>query len=218
MKTSAVIVSYRRRVHLGEILTAWLENTPDVWLCDCGKEPFRTDLPVHIVHCWPDPGNRVRHAVALMTDGDLVIKADDDIVPGPSFAADMAVAYETYGEAIYGIHGRLFRGPQYYGQTVMIGAGKTERVTPVDFVGVITAAPRSLLPMDLRTCQTEVEDLYWQMEMYPKAKKFVVPTKQIRHLQESFDPGRLCGSSKSRQIRSRYYAELYKRNYASRPK
>jgi hypothetical protein len=70
--------------------------------------------------------------------------------------------------------------------------------------------------MDLRGCRTEVEDLYWQMEQYPLAKKYVVPTVHIRHLPESFDRERLCGTGPSRQYRSGYYAELYRRNYAQR--
>ncbi|MFA5377910.1 MAG: hypothetical protein WC455_19325 [Dehalococcoidia bacterium] len=211
---SAVVVSYRRQEHLEQILAAWLKETPDVWLCDCSPVGFKTALPVHVIHARPDPGNRIRHAVALMTSGDLVIKADDDLIPLPGLGMDLLRAYEAHGEAIYGIHGRQFRGPLYYSNTRMWGTGNTRELTRVDFVGVITAAPRSLLPMDLRNCPSEVEDLYWQMERYPKVPKYVVPTVNVKRLPESFDPGRLCGNKRSKDIRQEYYKTWYLRNYA----
>lgn len=210
---SVVVVSYRRRERLTSILEGWLRETPDVWLCDCGEIPFKADLPVHFIHASPDPGNRIRHAIALMTSGDLVIKADDDISPLPGLGAEFIAAHKQWGDAIYGIHGRIFTGSNYYGQTLMVGAGKTKKITAVDFVGVITAAPRVFLPMDLNGCRSEYEDLFWQMKCFPNAHKYVMPTNNILHLPESFDTQRLCGGPKSRIIRQCFYAEMYNENY-----
>lgn len=217
MTVSVVVVSYRRQAHLEEILAAWTKQSPDVWLCDCSKDGFKTTLPVNIIRAVPDPGNKIRHAVALLTSGDLVVKADDDLVPLPGLVERFVKAYEAHGEAIYGIHGRIFLGPRYYLQTKMWGPGNTKAITPVDFVGVITCAPRKYLPMDLRGCGTEVEDLFWQMAAYPSVKKFVVPAGGlVRHLPESFDQGRLCGTRASREIRQRFYGAWYAKNYAGR--
>lgn len=215
---SVVVVSYRRQEHLGDILAAWLKETPDVWLCDCSQNGYKCNLPVTTVHAWPDPGNRIRHAVALLAQGDLVIKADDDIMPKPGLVADFVRNYEQHGDAIYGIHGRQFLGPRYYANTRMWGPGNTTHTTPVDFVGVITCAPRQYLPMDLKGCGSEVEDLFWQMRCYPTAKKYVIATKNIHHFPESFDAGRLCGSRPSREIRQAFYKRYYEAHYAKRGK
>lgn len=218
MTVSAVIVTYRRLDHLDQVLKGWLRETPDVWLCDCSQNGYKCTLPVNIIRANPDPGNKIRHAVALLTSGDLVIKADDDLVPLPGLAAAFINAQATLpGPAILGIHGRRFLGPHYYGQTKMVGQGKYDMPQPVDFVGVITGAPRALLAMDLRGCANEVEDLFWQMVWYPNVKKWVIPTKGlVQHLPESFDKDRLCGGRQSREIRQRFYAEWYGRNYANR--
>jgi hypothetical protein len=217
MTVSVVVVTYRRLAHLGEILEAWLKETPDVWLCDCSKDGYKCSLPVNIVHARPDPGNRIRHAVATLTSGDMVFKADDDIVPLPGLVDQFRRAFDQYGDAIYGIHGRKFLGPRYYAQTRMWGPGNTKVITPVDFVGVITCAPRKYLAMDLRGCGSEVEDLYWQMAGFPSVKKFVVPAAGlVKHLPESFDKGRLCGTKESRVIRQRFYQAWYEKNYAGR--
>ena len=218
MTVSVVVVSYRRQAHLEAILAAWLAETPDVWLCDCSKDGFKTMLPVKVVRAWPDPGNKIRHAVSLMTQGDLVIKADDDLMPKPGFAKQFVDAHAKLDDAIYGIHGRRFLGPHYYGNTRMFGPGNAVGIIEVDFVGVITCTPRRYLPMDLRRCRNEVEDLYWQMECYPQVKKYVVATRNVHHFPESGDAERLCAPGPSRQIRQNYYHEWWVKNYAGKRK
>ena len=217
MTVSVVVVTYRRLARLGQILSGWLGETSDVWLCDCSKDGFKTDLPIKVVRAVPDPGNKIRHAVATLTDGDLVIKADDDIVPGKWLAQEFVKAYEAKGDAIYGMHGRRFHGPRYYSRdTQLFGPGNANGIQEVDFVGVITASPRKFLGMDLRGCANEVEDLYWQMGCFPTVKKYVIGTKNVRHLPECADQGRLCQPGPSRLIRQRYYQTLYARNYAGK--
>ena len=213
MKISVVVVSYRRLARLEEILAAWLKETPDVWLCDCSKEGFQTKLPVKIIRATPDPGNRIRHAVALLTSGELVIKADDDIIPLPGLAKAFAENYQKYGEAIYGVHGRIFSGPGYYKNSRLYGGKNVGETKQVHFVGVITCAPRPVLPMDLHGCASEVEDLFWQMRCYPKARKFVIATDRFRNLPECKDQGRLCGTPASRKVRREFYTRWYERNY-----
>jgi len=213
MSVSVVVVTYRRLRSLGRILEAWLQETPDVWLCDCSLAGFETSLPVKIVRAVPDPGNKIRHAVATMTSGDIVIKADDDILPLPGIAADFAENMKKVGPAILGIHGRTFEGPEYYGRTTLYGGKGVEesKAGPkrVDFVGVMTCSDRMFLAMDLRDCRTEVEDLYWQMEQYPQVPKYVIPTRNFMNLPESKDAGRLCGTAPSREIRAAYFRDTY---------
>lgn len=217
MTVSVVLVTYRRLTRIGEIAQAWLAQTPDVWLCDCSRRGAKTGIAaLKTVRAWPDPGNKIRHAVAMMTQGDLVIKADDDVMPRPGLVQDFVSHATMYGPAIYGIHGRIFRRPDYYHGTQLFGAKSVRQAQPVDFVGVVTCSSREYLGMDLRDCRTEVEDLYWQMQCYPKAKKYVIVTDKFMHLSESKDKGRLCGTPESRLVRSQYYQFWYNRNYAAR--
>ena len=227
MKTSVVVVTYRRLDGLDEILAEWLKETPDVWLCDCSKDGFTTKLPIKIIRATPDPGNKIRHAVALLTEGDIVVKADDDITPRPGLVADFTKYMHQVGPAILSVHGRTFQGPSYYSNTTMYGSkgirndDYEKNVTvpiPVDFVGVITCAPRELLAMDLKGCGTEIEDLFWQMEKYPQAKKYVIPTQNYMNIKSKCkDDGRLCApGTNSRIIRQAYYEKWYRKNYENR--
>lgn len=211
---SVVVVTYRRLKNLGRILEAWRKQIEDVWLCDCSKEGYKGNLDgINVIRATPDPGNKIRHAVALLTSGDLVIKADDDILPQPGLVQDFRKAAEGLGPGIYSIHGRRFDGPDYYRNTRLTGAKTLKKPMEVDFVGVITCAPRELLPMDLKGCGTPIEDLWWQMKEYPKAKKFVIPTKNFMNLPEGKDKDRLCARPESRMIRRAFYTKYYRENY-----
>jgi len=212
---SVVVVTYRRMAHLQEIMQAWCKQSADVWLCDCSKDGIDFDHNgFNYARFWPDPGNKVRHAVATLTDGDICIKADDDIMPLPGLADDFLRSWDELGDCIMGIHGRIFRGEDYYRDTVMVAGHMHAKPVRVDFLGVITCAPRPFLGMDLRGCETPIEDIYWHNHTFPNVPKYVIPTKAYNnHLPDSRDPERLCANKAARAIRRAYYREIYLRSY-----
>jgi len=215
MSTSVVLVTYRRLARLEDIVRAWLAESSDVWLCDCSAGGAGINVPgLKLARFSPDPGNRTRHAVALLTSGDLVIKADDDVMPRPGLVADFECHMAKLGPAILGIHGRRFYGPDYYRDTRHFGSKELEAPLEVQFVGVVTCSPREYLPMDLRDCATEVEDLYWQMACYPNVRKFVIKTDRFVHLAESKDDGRLCANPRARRTRESFYHRYYQKYFS----
>ncbi len=209
MTASVVLVTYRRLATLGPIIQAWLAQTPDVWLCDCSQEGFKTSLPVKIARFVPDPGNKVRHAVATLTDGDIVIKADDDIMPLPGLVNDFIHWREKLGPCVMGIHGRTFQGSDYYRDTTMHAAHMQTAPLQVDFLGIITCADREFLAMDLRGCESAFEDLYWHNFWHRAAPKFVISTKNYQQLPESRDAGRLCADPPGRAVRRAFYRKCF---------
>ena len=216
MKTaSVVIVTYRRMTRLPEIVRAWMTQCGDVWLCDCSANGIDFSFDgLNVARFSPDPGNKVRHAVATLTSGDICIKADDDIMPLPGLVDDFLRWNNELGECITGIHGRTFEGPDYYNDTILYAAHKLDAPKLVDFLGVITCAPRQFLGMDLRGCETPIEDIYWHNHIYPHVPKYVIPTNAFNNkLPESRDEGRLCAGKEQRAIRRAYYKQVYEENY-----
>lgn len=216
MKTSVVVVSYRRRETLADVLSAWLRETPDVWLAECSPIGFEPPAGVRLVHFPWDPGNRARHAVALLTSGDLVIKADDDLLPLPGFLGDILDAHAAAPDAILGVIGRRFKGPRYYGDTEFFRSSAVKELTAVDFAGVCTASPRRFLAFDLRDCATPIEDLHWQCGAFPEAKKFVFPSLRYKNLPSSSSPDCLFKDGQARVVREGYYRALWEERYGKR--
>lgn len=208
-RVSVVISTYRRLKNLDRILEAWLFQTPDVWLADSSRT-FNTNRPIHHVRFNPDPGNKARHAVALLTDGDFIIKADDDVLPEPGLVETFL---EYSGLGILGIMGRTFHGPKYYGETRVIRAREINAPARVDMVGILTFSPRRYLAFDLRGCLTSVEDLFWHMKVYPHIEKYVIPTEAYEQLPESDDPGCLFRNKKARAEREAFYSKYYRMHY-----
>lgn len=217
MRPSVVVQTYAsvRLAGLEEILHAWLLQASEVWVADCSGR-FKTALPVTVISTSRDVGNRLRHCVALLTSGDLVIKADDDILPLPGLVA----AFESFSApqaCILGLIGRRFHGPAYYGGTEFFASNKVAVLTEVDFAGVVTCAPRRLLPFDLRSCGTPIEDLHWQMGANPEARKFVIPTSAYRNLPDSKSASCLFHKPGAREERETYYRAMFAQNYDGRP-
>jgi hypothetical protein len=218
MTASVVLVTYRRLERLPEILKAWCDQCADVWLCDCSKDGAQ-NIPgqVKVARFCPDPGNRTRHAVATMTLGDICIKADDDIMPLPGLVDDFLTWHQKLGPCISGVHGRTFHGPDYYHDSNMFAGHMQTEPVPVDFVGVLTCSDRVFLPMDLRYCGTDIEDLYWHSYCYPYAPKYVIPTKNYNNkLPESRDAGRLCADKEGKARRREFYRQCWEKFYQGR--
>jgi hypothetical protein len=149
-----------------------------------------------------------------MTQGDICIKADDDIMPLPGLADDFIKWHDKLGPCISGIYGRTFQGPEYYGNTTQISGHKQKEPVAVDFLGIITCSVRAFLPMDLRKCGTDIEDLYWHNYQFPHVAKYVIPTdKYDNNLPESRDAGRLCADKEGRAVRRAFYTKCYNTNY-----
>jgi hypothetical protein len=211
---SVVLVSYRRITRLEMILEAWLKETPDVWLADCTGGAFTTALPIHRVQFSPDPGNRARHALALLTAGEYVIKADDDFLPHPGFVkdaleAEAACVIETGGPGIVGVIGRRFNGPRYYEDTAFFRSNDIPWPTRVDFVGVCTMSPRAFLPFDLLGCHSAIEDLFWQLKAFRDIPKYLIKSQNYENLPETQDKGRLFKDPAAREIRETFYRAVW---------
>jgi len=205
-KVSVVVSTYRRLENLERILAAWLTQVNDVWLADSSGK-FETKLPINHVRFSPDPGNKTRHAVALLTEGDYMIKADDDVLPKPGLIE--ALLNYSYLGGILGLMGRTFQGPRYYGNTTPFRAREITQPKEVDMVGILTFAPREFLAFDLRGCGTSIEDLFWHMKAFPRVKKFVVPTGAYEQLPESDDRECLFRNRTARVERERFYKTYY---------
>lgn len=216
-KASVVVMTYRRLSNLERILQAWLVQTPDVWLVDSSSE-FTTELPIHHVRFSPDPGSKIWHATALLTEGDFVIKACDDLLPKSGLLDDLIRGWQQVKGGMVGTYGRKFLGPSYYKNTKHVIANRISSPQKVGFIGNVTLTPRQYLAFDLKDCLTSVEDIFWHMKAFPEVPKWIIPTKQYVNLSESNDEDCLFHNSKARKIRERFYREYYLKNYSREQK
>jgi hypothetical protein len=216
MTVSVVVVANRRMETLGPILEAWKKQSPDVWLADCSGIRYTPPAGIHYVHFSPDPGNRTRHALAPLTEGDWVVKADDDVIPGPGLIEDFIRAGIDRGPCFLGVMGRRFEGPKYYGNTISSRAALIETPTRADFVGICTMAPRSVQSFDLRGCSSSIEELFQQCGAFPEVPKWVIVSKNYGHIKGADRPGCLCKDPKAQVEREAYYSKVWERCRAIR--
>ena len=210
MRTSVVVVTYRRLDTLEDVLKGWLAQCDDVWLADSSNK-FTTELPINHVRFSPDPGNTTRHAIALLTASEYVIKADDDVIPSIGLSDTLTEGCKRHPDSIVGIHGRVFNGENYYGNTVCYSGRTVKADTKADFVGIITCTPRKYLAFDLNGCTSPIEDVFWQMGAFPNVDKYVIPATGYTTLATAEDESSLFHTDNARIDRATYCKEWYRR-------
>jgi hypothetical protein len=184
---SVIVTTYHpgRQAGLDGIAKAWLKQPVEqVWILD-GLGSYRplpsftealTDKRFATFNLPFDLGNGADYCFALMTLGDHVILADDDMVPCAGFVERFL---DFVGTAdILGVIGRIFKGPQYRGDTLFVAGAKATEPTPVDFVGVCTFCRREHFGFDVRGLHPDLrncDDLWWQMKERPELSKAVIP-------------------------------------------
>ena len=215
---SVIITTYHpgRRSTLGLVLDAWDRQPADqIWLLNAGK-PFAHDGRAIVFNMPRDLGNGMDYSFAPLTDGDLVVLADDDFMPEIGFLDDMVKGWIAAGGGIVGTIGRRFSGPCYNTQTQYFRAREVERPEPVGFAGVCVMAPRSLFGFDVCGLHRNCDDLWWQMKQFPRVPKHVVPATHYQDLpccQDQSAMYRQAGDM--RETRARFYAEMFAAHYAN---
>ena len=211
---SVCIVTHRRLNTIEEVCKAWLrEPITELILCDCSVEGAllgTEDSRFTQVRFSKDMGNRTRHAIALLSCGDYVIQADDDVMPAAGFTADLINGLEQTKADIVGVIGRVFHNATYK-DGGFYAANLIAEPVETSFVGVVYCSQRHVLAFDMREMETPINDLYWCIGAMPYAVKYVVPTKKYSNLKTSGDADCLFHSEAASKVRQAYYEKHYKK-------
>jgi len=222
-KTVSVLITTYHRKRADDAIAvarAWCKQPVEqVWLLDCGGYCVRPDFdtPDKCVY-WRlpfDPGTRTDYGVALLTDGDLIICADDDIVPRLGFAQDLVDGMDATGAGFVGVIGRVFNDPEYR-KTTFYRASKIDEPKRVDFTGVCYMAKRKYFGFDTRGMPVNADDL-WHCRRYPEASKFVIPTDKYENLPTCNDGTAMFKNPELAAQRQAYYAEWYREAFEPHP-
>ena len=187
---SVIITTYSadRRETISRVVAAWLaQPVAQVWLIDGSGGLARghiacaaTDDRFEYWPLWRDHGTQTDYALALLTDGDYVILADDDFLPLNGITDDLMAG--LHNADIVGVIGRAFHGPDYRRDTTFYAARDVTEPVMVDFCGVCLMAGREWFGFDTRGMHRNCDDLWFQMRARPEARKYVVPTRNYENL------------------------------------
>lgn len=219
MNSVSVIVTTTRKRYgcIENVMDAWAKQDhammKEFWLLDADG-----DAPEHptfdVWRCPVDCGTHMDYAFSLMASGDLVLLADDDFLPGPTFTSELLEGFYLSGADISGVIGRTFDSDYYYDGTTYYRSDKVESAVRVGFCGVAFLARRSLFGFSSLHIHNNLDDLWLQMVQHPTAKKFVVPTKAYTDLPESRSG--MFANKEAREIRQGAYKRWYDLYYKPR--
>ena len=207
---SVVVTTYRRFDTLEEILYGWCAQSKDVILAN-GGEHFKTDLPIRQVVFSPDQGNKIRFIAGMLSAGERVIFADDDIIPEYGLLRDLESGIDT-GLDFAGIFGRQFNNPEY----IKCSPFRSDKISDMtfiqmtDFVGVVFICDKwRILEFDpMKIPHRSLDDLYFQCKTHEGAIKGVVRTKLYKDLSyPQSDDLSSCRDPEAQRIRWKFYKD-----------
>ena len=213
-KISVIITTYQRFKNLERIYSAWLEQpVEEVWILN-GNKNVKLDYGDHpkgVIFNMPrDFGTKMDYAFALLTEGDYIILADDDVLPKKEFAEDLYRGWKQVGGGIVGVIGRKFIGERY-GQSIFYRASKITAPARVDFCGVVYFSPRKYFGFDVRGMSRNCDDLWWHMKVFPDVPKHVVPSKNYIDLPEARGKTAMFKTPGLVSQRRRFFHQYYKK-------
>jgi len=211
-KISVIITTYRRFKNLERIYLAWLEQpVKEVWILNGNKNKKLDygDHPKGMIFNMPkDFGTKMDYAFALLTIGDYIILADDDVLPKKGFTEDLFRGWKKVGGGIVGVIGRQFLGKRY-GKSHFYRASEITEPMRVDFCGIIYFAPRKYFGFDVCGMPRNCDDLWWHLKVFPDVPKHVVPSKKYIDLPECRDKTAMWKNPKLRAQRRDFFKEYY---------
>ena len=218
-KTVSVLITTYHRKRADDAIAvarAWCKQPVEqVWLLDNAGHCCMDEMDGRDYSYWQmgeDLKTRADYGVALLTDGDLIICADDDIVPKPGFAQDLVDGMDATGAGFVGVIGRVFNDPEYR-KTTFYRASKIDEPKRVDFTGVCYMAKRKYFGFDTRGMPVNADDL-WHCRRYPEASKFVIPTDKYENLPTCNDGTAMFKNPELAAQRQAYYAEWWEQEYS----
>jgi hypothetical protein len=219
---SVIITTYQDRYEAAESAAqGWLRQPVDqLWILD-GSGKFKPKDPtieansrVSIFRMPFDLGPKMDMAMALLTEGDMICLADDDLQPEGNFLAELYRGWLKAGGGIAGIIGRTFEGPEYKGGTTFYAARDISEPVRVGFVGVAFLTTRDVFGFDVRGLPRNADDLWMQMKALPEIPKWVVPTKAYMNHRAASDGTAMYRKPELKAQRAAFYREQYLENYA----
>jgi hypothetical protein len=185
---TTILTKYMRPECFGEIVEAWRCEVEEVIVWNNGPYPEPRHQPgVLVVECSENIGAKAKLFAAGLAANDVVILADDDMLPRSGIVGDL---WRFHGpDRMVGVFGRKFRNDyrharRYWGKEIA-------EPMQVDCLGtgLCMLEKRWLLGPDFRTYPDYI-DLYFEYDhAIPAGLKelVVVPTRAYEHLPCSRD-------------------------------
>lgn len=179
-KISVLITSHKARFNtLNRVIGSWLTQPVDeIWVIDDGNN-FKTEIkdPRLLIFNMPkDFETKSDYALALLTEGDIIILADDDIVVRDTFTNSFYNSLKKTNNSIVGLAGKKCFGPRYNKDTQIYKSNMISQPIEVEYVGIVIMASRDRFGFDLKGMNKNCDDFWFCMKIHPNINKYIVPT------------------------------------------
>jgi len=236
-KVSLLIPVYKRFNSLPAIIDAWLPQVNELLVWDNSIGEWDPDLSlfandkITIVAGNKNYGGQIKFMAPILLKNELVLIADDDIVPEEGFVDELLFYWNSIphpvNEKIISIFGKDYQIRQnketemqeldqtFYTARKKFKNGPSTKVThigQVDFVGRLYFGVRRNFVTDMSGCDRLLDDLWWirQLSRFnTDCKMYVVPATKWHNSDEEGDPYALHNQKGFNQIRNQFVRDNF---------
>lgn len=205
---TVILTCWKRFENFEKIIKAWLDQSlvTEIIIWDnSGK--FKTNLPVHLINSNINVNPSVRYMLANISKNQIIINADDDVIPKSNFVNDWIKHFKF--NCFFGISGFIFENS--FQKRTIIRSNEINCIKNVDLIaGCITMINRNLLLnhdyKSFEICQLEVS---LQCSLSRNIKKYVIPTKEYEILPEMHDENALYKKTEANFIYNNLFNKYF---------
>jgi len=207
---SLILTCWKRFDNFEKIINVWLnEKEIDEIIVWDNLGEFKTTLPITVINSNYNFGSSVRYALGTLVKNEIVLFADDDIMPQKGITTDFLAHFKS--NRLLGVTGRIFQGS--YANHTLVDFTKTNKLIRVDFlVGYLMMMHRdNLLGFNYRNapwycCELELEGKLKERDV----ELYVVPTSKWEMLPEGSDKNALYLAEGAAKEKEEVWAKYFK--------
>ena len=218
MNVSILIPIYQR--YPIDMLNAWRDQLTDgdqllVINNSCGRYGLDGEGFDYIAPSW-NTGGQSKFMATQFLKHDLVLIADDDIVPETGFLAGLLNDWKTCAEKYFkgeerivlSVFGRNL-GPEGYRQYPVVRADRMDSsLNETDFIGRLYLGHRRNFMVDMQGCEdTRLDDLWWNRAARAEhldMRTVVMPNKMWHDAESENDSSRISAMESYWEIRDKF--------------
>jgi hypothetical protein len=209
---TVVMTCWKRFQNLEEIIKTWLSE-PEVTefiLWDNSGE-YKTNLPIKLINCNFNMSPAVRYSISIMSKNDIIINADDDLLPHQGMVSSLLSVYKETN--MVGISGLKFKGTSSFFDYEYVSGNEIKSPTVVDCIsGPVSLTHKNNL---LGYNYSQLNIYHLELHLQGMAKRSfrkmpaIVPPVKYTELVESRDNNALFLKPEARDAKNQLYKKYF---------
>lgn len=193
---SLILPVRHRLTHLPMLIRLWSEQVSEIiiWDDSASLDPASVD-PARVIHGCSVFGSSVKFRAANICSNELIMVADDDVIPKPGLVLDLLshrmslIKSGQPNNTVVSIYGRRVAKQTGYKANRRITSKTIDTAAQVSWCGRLSLSPIETYLVPMQGCSDmRLDDLYWSWQLAQRGVPiWVIPTDRWENASHATD-------------------------------